>query len=137
MKSFFDTNVLVYLFDSGSPDKQMRAREILQRTAKDGNAVLSTQVLEEFFVTITRKLAVPVDEKTAEQAVRELSILPVVTTDLPMILGAVSRSRRMHISFWDSLIMEAALASGASILLSEDLQHGFTFDGVQIENPFV
>ena len=121
--AFFDTNVLVYLFDAGAPAKRERAQEILEQKAADGNAVLSTQVLQEFYVTITRKLAVPVDEETAEQAVRDLSVLPVVSPDPSMILGAIARSRRLRLSFWDSLILESAIASGAAILLSEDLQH--------------
>jgi len=135
--AFFDTNVLVYLFDAGSPAKQKRAQETLRQSTEDGNAVLSTQVLQEFYVTITRKLAVTVDEDTAEQAVRDLSVLPVVTPDASMILGAIARSKRNHISFWDSLIIESALVSGASILFSEDFQHGSSFEGLKIKNPFL
>lgn len=134
---FFDTNILVYLFDSGSPAKQKRAQETLERATQDGNAVISTQVLQELYVTITRKLATPVDEETAEQAVRDLSVLPVVAPDTSMILGAISRSTRTHISFWDSLIIEAALVSGANRLLSEDFQHGYSVNGMKIENPFL
>jgi len=135
--AFFDTNVLVYLFDSGTPAKQERARELLRQKAGDGDAVMSTQVLQEFYVTITRKLATPVDEETAEQAVRDLSTLPIVIPDSSMILGAIARSRRMHLSFWDSLILESAMVSGAALLLSEDLQHGSTVNGIRILNPFV
>jgi predicted nucleic acid-binding protein len=134
---FFDTNVLVYLFDAGSPVKQKRAREILQGAVADGTAVLSSQVLQEFYVTVTRKLAPSVEEDTAEQAVRDLGTLPVVTPDTSMILQAIARSKRKRMSFWDSLIIETALASGASILLSEDLQHDAVYDGVTIRNPFL
>ena len=135
--AFFDTNVLVYLFDAGNPAKRKRAREILDRTSKHGNAAISSQVLQEFYVTITRKLAVPVEEETAERAVRDLSVLPVVIPDTSMILDAIARSRQKRMSFWDSLIVEAALASGASLLYSEDLQHGYATGGVKIENPFL
>lgn len=134
--AFFDTNVLVYLFDSGSRTKQKRAREFLEREIKAGHAILSTQILQEFYVAVTRKLADPLDDETAERAVRDLAALPVVSVDTPMIFGAIARSRRERISFWDSLIIEAALASGATRLYSEDLQHGRAIDGLRIENPF-
>ena len=134
--SFFDTNVLVYLFDSGSLTKQKRARELLECEIKAGHAILSTQILQEFYVAVTRKLADPLDDETAERAVRDLAALPVVSVDTPMIFGAIARSRRERISFWDSLIIEAALAGGATRLYSEDLQHGRAIDGLRIENPF-
>ena len=134
--AFFDTNVLVYLFDSGSRTKQKRARELLECEIKAGHAILSTQILQEFYVAVTRKLADPLDDETAERAVRDLAALPVVSVDTPMIFGAIARSRRERISFWDSLIIEAALAGGATRLYSEDLQHGRAIDGLRIENPF-
>jgi predicted nucleic acid-binding protein len=135
--AFFDTNILVCMFDAGAPSKQQKARELFQQKAGDGDAILSTQVLQEFYVAITRKLFVPVTEEIAEQAVRDLSVLPVVVADPSMILGAISRSRRRKLSFWDSLIIESAVVSGASLLLSEDLQHGFTANGLRIVNPFL
>ncbi len=75
---FLDTNVLVYLFDTDSPAKQNRAREVLNKEARGSRALLSTQVLQEFYVTVTRKLATPLDGKSAEQAVRDLALLPTI-----------------------------------------------------------
>ncbi|MHB8744369.1 MAG: PIN domain-containing protein [Sulfuricaulis sp.] len=133
---FLDSNVLVYLVDSSVPAKQQRAREILDKWARAGHALISTQVLQEFYVVVTRKLAKPLDEKTAEQAVRDFTALGVVEIVTPMILAAVSRSRRARLSLWDALIVEAAIAGGATRLYSEDFQHGRTFEGLRVENPF-
>jgi predicted nucleic acid-binding protein len=133
---FLDTNVLVYLFDNASPTKQQRARGILEETTRAGTVLLSTQVLQEFYVAVTRKLSKPLDEKTAEQAVRDLSLLPIVRIDSALVLTAISRSRSERLSFWDALIVEAALAGGAKRLYSEDLQDGRSISGLRIENPF-
>ncbi len=138
VRSFFDTNVLVYLFDSSSPEKQTVARELFAEEVRSGRAGLSTQVLQEFFVVVTRKLEVPLDLDTAERAVRDLAELPIVQVDRAMILSAVSRCRERSFSFWDALIVEAALSWGAQILYSEDFQHGFRVDGrLEIRNPFL
>lgn len=134
---FLDTNIFVYLFDSGSPSKQKLARDFVGENARAGRVLLSTQVLQEFYVAVTRKLAKPLDEATAERAVHDLAALPSVRVDTPMVLAAVARSRRERFSFWDALIIEAAIAGGARRLYSEDLQHGRTIEGVLIENPFL
>ena len=136
MRCFFDTNILVYMFDQDSPDKKECACRLFETEVSSGRAVVSTQVLQEFYVTVTRKLSVPLDPKTAEEVVRNLSLLRVIQIDVERILGAMARGRRMKISFWDSLIIEAALSAGANRLLTEDLNHGQVIDGLKIENPF-
>lgn len=133
---FLDTNVLVYLFDADAPSKQKRAREILDKQVRGGQALLSTQVLQEFYVTVTRKLASPLDEKAAEQAVQDLASLPMVQLDSALILAAIARSREDRFSFWDALIIQAALSGGAQRLYSEDMQDGRMIEGLRIENPF-
>ncbi len=137
MRVFFDTNVLVYLFDDDAPEKQALARTVLQREVEDGRAVLSTQVLQEFFVATTRKLADPLSSKDGERAVRDLAELPVIQVTTRLVLDAVRRTRKTGFSFWDALIIETALASGADRLLTEDLQHGQRIDGLLVENPFI
>jgi len=137
MRVFFDTNILVYLFDADAAEKKKRACFLFESEASAGRAVLSTQVLQEFYVVVTRKLAVPLDPKAAEDIVRNLSVLPIVPIDTDRILSAIGRSRRMQFSFWDALIIEAALAAGAKRLLSEDLHHGEVIDSLKIENPFI
>jgi len=135
-RTFFDTNVLVYLFDADAPRKQTRAREILARSLEQEEAVVSTQVLQEFFVTVTRKLERPLTAAAAEAALQRLMALPVVQIDPEMILAAAVCSRRDRISFWDALILTTASAAGCERVLSEDLQHGRSFGTVQVVNPF-
>ena len=135
MKAFFDTNILVYLFDAGVPAKQRRARELLESHTRAGETLLSTQVLQEFYVAVTRKLASTLEPGVAYEAVRELAVLPAVRVDIPLILSAIQLSQQRQISFWDALIVRAALEGGASILYSEDLQHGQSFDTLTVQNP--
>ena len=137
MRSFFDTNVLVYMFDMDAPEKKARAQSLLKEETAAGRAVLSTQVLQEFYVTVTRKLSVPLPSETAEEAVRNLAALPVVEVNADLILRAIKRARRASLSFWDALIVEAALSSGAGVLFTEDLQHGQGIEKLQIKNPFM
>jgi predicted nucleic acid-binding protein len=135
MKVFFDSNILVYLFEGGSPAKQARAREILERHTRAGETLLSTQVLQEFYVAVTRKLATPLPPDVALEALRELAIMPVVRVDTPLILSAAKFARDRQLSFWDALIVQAAIEGGATLLYSEDMQHGQQFGGVTIHNP--
>lgn len=137
MRVFFDTNILVYLFDADAADKKEQACARFETEATAGLVLLSTQVLQEFYVAVTRKLSVPLEAETAEAVVRNLSALPILGIDAERILTAIGRSRRMQLSFWDALIIETALAGGAARLLTEDLQHGQIIDGLQIENPFI
>ena len=135
-KVFLDTNVLVYLFDRDAPAKQKKAREILESEGGAGNIVISTQVLEEFYVSVTRKLGKPLSEQEAEGAARDFSRLDVVEIDLDMVLRSIATARSQRISLWDSLIIEAAQARGCRRLLTEDLQNGRKFGALQVENPF-
>ncbi len=136
MMSFVDSNVLVYLFDNDAPDKKATAQGILQTEGATGNVVLSTQVLQEFYVTVTRKLARPLKPEAALDAVNKFGALATVMIDVPLILAAIRRSQRDAMSFWDSLIIDTALKAGAQRLWSEDLQHGRLINGMRIENPF-
>lgn len=137
MRTFFDTNILVYLFDADAGEKKEAAADLFQKETSAGRALLSTQVLQEFYVVVTRKLQDPLEPHNAEGVVRDLACLPLVTINADSILSAIGRSRKMALSFWDALIIEAALVGGASRLITEDLQHGQVIDGLQIENPFL
>lgn len=136
MRRFFDTNVLVYLFDASAPRKKAHAQELLKQTVGEGLALLSTQVLQEFFVAVTRKLSTPLPHEQAERAVRDLAKLPTTQVDAEMIFKAIETMRRYRLSFWDSLIIQAALHGGATVLYTEDLQHGQVIETLLIENPF-
>lgn len=133
---FFDTNVLVYLFDSSTPRKKGIARQRFEQEGLAGNAVVSTQVLQEFYVIATRKLDPGLDPAKAYRAVQDLCELTVVHVDPGMVLAAIRRCQAAQLSFWDSLIVEAATQGQCQVLLSEDLQDGRVIDGVRIENPF-
>ncbi|MBI4861348.1 MAG: PIN domain-containing protein [Candidatus Riflebacteria bacterium] len=135
---FLDTNVLVYAFDEAEPAKKARAIEILGTWEKGATPAISTQVLQEFYVSVVRKLKVPLSEEDAEAAVLRLCRLPVVQVDPAVVLGAIRTSRRLRLSFWDALVVQAALEAGCKRLLTEDLQDGLLIDGVLlVENPFV
>lgn len=133
---FIDTNVAVYLFDKDSPEKQKKARNIFSEKKNRGNLVISTQVIQEFYVVVTKKLSNPLDPQTAYKAVQNLSVISVVQIDTEMILKAITTSQKDTISFWDSLIIQSAIVGGAKKLYSEDLQHGRKFDNLEIQNPF-
>ena len=137
MKVFFDTNILVYLFDAGAPAKQRRARELLGTHTRAGETLLSTQILQEFYVAVSRKLSTPLDFDAAYEALRELAVMPTVRIDIPLILSAVQLSRVRKLSFWDALVIRAAIEGGATTLYSEDLQHGQVIARqLRISNPF-
>jgi predicted nucleic acid-binding protein len=133
---FVDTNVLVYLFDTDDPSKQRRAQNLLGDEDLRTHIILSTQVLQEFYVSVTKKLATPLTPETALKAVQDLAAFPIVQIDTSLILLAIHRSRQAKLSFWDSLILEAALVAGATLLYSEDFQTSAVFGKLRIVNPF-
>ncbi|MCZ0941583.1 MAG: PIN domain-containing protein [Gammaproteobacteria bacterium] len=132
---FVDTNVLAYVFDDDSPRKQKVSGELLDEEAD--RIVLSTQVLSEFYVTVTRKLGRPLAIEQAIEALDALRELPVHTIGAEVVRSAVRRSARSQVSYWDALIIETALAADATVLLTEDLQHGQEFGRLRVTNPFL
>lgn len=133
---FADTNLLVYAFDRSEPEKQRIAQTFIAEKGGSGNLIVSTQVLQEFFVTVTRKIPKPLEMNQAYGVIESFSDFPVITVTPPLILRAIHRHRDEAFSFWDSLIVEAALESKADILLSEDMQDGRKIDSLTIQNPF-
>ncbi len=134
---FVDTNVLVYLFDSRVPARQRRAAELFEQLGTEEYLpVLSTQVLQEAFVALTRKLSV--EPKEALGALRQLeeSGIAVQTLGVPIVWAAAARVVRDKLSFWDALIVEAALEADCTRLYSEDLQSGRVFGRLTVVNPF-
>ncbi|MCJ7780817.1 MAG: PIN domain-containing protein [Acidimicrobiia bacterium] len=134
-RTFIDTNVFVYAFDTNEPVKQQIALRTLAETGD--RAVLSTQVLSEFYVVATRKLPDPLAPRIAAEIIGELSRLSVVDTDTVLVRSAIEISDRSQISFWDGLIVAAASASQCDRILTEDLAAGATLAGVHIVNPFL
>jgi len=134
-KTFVDTNVLVYAHDIDARVKHDVARSALRTLWADGTGVISPQVLQEFYVTVTRKIAMPLVRKTARAVIGTYSVWCVDVTAAE-ISAAFRIEDTAKIGFWDALIVASAVKAGARKLLSEDLNAGRTIAGVLIENPF-
>lgn len=134
-RSFFDSNVLVYTDDFDAPEKRAQAIALVERGAGEGWATISTQVLQEYFAVTTRKLGV--DPRIARDKVAVFARMPLMTNGAEDILKAIDLQRLQHVSFWDALIIHAALKARCSVLFTEDLQHGQRFQGLEIVNPFL
>ena len=134
-RSFFDTNVLAYTDDHDSPTKQSRALALFEEARRTGTGVVSTQVMQEYFVTVTRKLGIPVD--VARRKVELFARLGLVVIDLADVLAAIDLHRLHQIAFWDALVVRAAQRANCSVLYTEDMQHGRRIDGLSILNPFL
>ena len=135
-KVFVDTNVLVYAYDVSSPEKHAAALDIMKDLWNTGRGIVSTQVLQEFFVTVTKKVPLSLDVMDAKEIVKDLLKWKTIAVDGETILEAIDIHQRYRYSFWDSLIIASALEGGAATLLSEDLSHGEMIKGIQIVNPF-
>jgi len=133
-RSFFDTNVLIYADDKATPAKQRRALELLAAHRRAKTGVVSMQVLQEYFVTATRKLGV--DATIARRKVELLAEFDVAVPDIADVLAAIDLHRLHAYSFWDALVIRSAGQSGCRVLFSEDMQAGREIDGLQIVNPF-
>lgn len=134
--TFVDTNILVYAHDRSETRKQPLAQALLEDLWASRTGVLSTQVLQEFYVVATRKFNPPMSRRAAREIVALYATWPVIQVDLPLILMASELEERHKLSFWDALVVEAARRAGAARLVSEDLQAGRVIGGVRIENPF-
>ena len=133
-RSFFDTNVLVYADDKDASAKQRRSLELLAEHRRSRTGVVSLQVLQEYFVTITRKFHV--DAGVARRKVELLAEFDVIAPDVADVLAAIDLHRLHGLSLWDGLIIRAAKQAGCSVLLSENMQGGREIEGVRIVNPF-
>lgn len=135
MRSLFDTNLLVYADSADEPDRQSRAIDLVKEHRTAGTAVLSTQVLQEFVNVALRKLELP--PALIRERLAFYSRFEMVPASPELMAGALDMHVLHGLSFYDALILQAAIASGCQQLLSEDMQHGATFGGVRIVNPFL
>ena len=133
---FVDANVLIYRHDRDSPAKQARASVVLEALWRGRSGRVSVQVLHEFYVVATRKLAVPVSREVARREVRQLHAWAPVALDASVREAAWAVEDRFRLSWWDALIVAAAQVAGCHRLLTEDLQDGQDFDGLVVMNPF-
>jgi predicted nucleic acid-binding protein len=134
--SFVDTNVLVYSFDKSDSQKKRVAQRLMNELMDEDRLRLSTQVLQELFVTLTRKATQRCSNEEALAVLEDLSAWPLMVVDYAAIRAAVGLAGQARISFWDALIVVAAARAGATVLYTEDLNDGQEILGVQISNPF-
>ena len=132
-KTFIDTNILVYGIDVGDPKKHKRAQSILRTLAEEGSGVISTQVMEEFYVVATRKLGV--DPLKAKGMLHTFENLEIVTITPSHVKDAIDCSILNKISFWDAVIVVAAESAKCEKIWTEDLNSGQIINGVRIEHP--
>jgi predicted nucleic acid-binding protein len=131
---FVDTNVFVYADDGADPGKRDRARELIRRVTLERSARISMQVLQEYFAAATRKLGL--EPQAARRRVEVYSRLDLVRVEPGDLLAAIDLTRLHGFSVWDALILRAALVSGCRRLYTEDLQHGFRIESLEVSNPF-
>ena len=135
-KVFMDTNIIVYAYDRDAGKKYHIASTLVKDLWHSGLGVLSTQVLQEFFVTVTNKISSPLDIAKARGIVKNLSKWNIVINDVNTILAAIEIHDEHKYSFWDSMIIASAVKGGATMLLSEDLSDNQEIEGLTISNPF-
>lgn len=135
-RRFVDTNVLVYAHDTSAGRKHERARALLEQLWDTGDGCLSVQILQEFFVNVTRKIPAPLDAAAAKEIVADLSHWRVHVPAADDVLGAIGLHQRTGISFWDAMMVRSAVEIGCGVIYSEDLSHSQLYDGARVENPF-
>ena len=133
-RAFFDTNILLYMEGVQDEAKKSRAQQVFRERIEDGEVVISTQVVQEFYVRARKVLRSPQQE--LEERVESLLELPMVRIGPPHIRDAMRIEQQFQISFWDALIVAAAQAAEADVLFTEDLNHGQRYGSVQVRNPF-
>ena len=133
---FVDTNVIVYRFDTTDPRKQLRAADWFTLLWNRRSGRVSFQVLQETYAVLTRKLKPTMAAADAQRIVRGLAAWQPVMLELRILERAWLLQERHLLSWWDALIVAAAQACGCNILLTEDMQHGYVFDGVRVVDPF-
>jgi predicted nucleic acid-binding protein len=136
VSSFVDTNILIYAEDRDAKDKHSIARELVVELWDSGEGVVSVQVLQEFYVNVTRKLKKPLAPAKAKQIIEEYLTWTVIDNTGPMLLDAIDLQRKARLSFWDALIVQAAILARCDCLYSEDLNAGQRFGSVVVINPF-
>jgi predicted nucleic acid-binding protein len=134
--SFLDTNVLVYAFDKGTSPKKRIAQRLMNELMKEDRLRVSTQVLQELFITLTRKVSQPCSSAEALALLEDLTAWPLMLVDYAAIRAAIRLADEAKLSFWDALIVVAAARTGAAVLYTEEMNDGQEVLGVRISNPF-
>jgi len=135
-KIFLDTNILVYAHDLDAGMKHKVAIKIVKDMWEDRNGVLSTQILQEFYINVTRKIGSPISRFEAREIMRSYACWEIKETTSMSIIRASEIEEKYRISFWDALVVVAAYESKVDKILTEDLNSGQIIEGILIENPF-
>ena len=135
-RTFVDTNVLVYAHDTKAGPRHEAAQVLVQRLWAERNGVVSVQVLQELHVTVTAKAKLALAPAKARELIRTYAAWLFGPTELQHVVRASELQETEGLSFWDALIITTAAASGATVIASEDLNHGQVIAGVRVEDPF-
>lgn len=136
-RTFVDTNILVYAHDADAGEKHAAAARSVAELWDSRSGIISIQVLQELYVTLTRKAATPVTRNIARRLVRNYLTWELVLNDGAVLLHASEIEENYRLSFWDGLIVAAAYSKNAAVILTEDLNHGQSIEGIRIQNPFL
>jgi len=136
-KIFVDTNILVYAHDLSAGDRHAKASAVIEKLWEARAGVISTQVLQEFYVTVTRKVKNTLKPVEAREVIRNYLAWPVQINDSETTIRASEIEEKNSLSFCDALIVAAALRLQAKKIISEDLNHGQIIEGILIENPLL
>lgn len=134
---FVDTNILIYAHDRSAGEKHDQASALIQDLWASGYGCLSVQVLQEFYVNVTRKVARPLPAEAAAQIVADLAVWTVHRPGVDDLLYAIRLQSRFQLSFWDAMIIASALQLGCLILYSEDLNPGQPYEQLRVVNPLI
>lgn len=135
-REFIDANILIYAHDVSAGVKHTTAKELVQHIWETGNGCLSIQVLQEFYVIITKKVAHPISPDVAAEMIGDLRFWRINSPTIEDVLGAIDLQKRFRLSFWDAMIIQAATSMDCRILWSEDLANDQQYGAVRVKNPF-
>ena len=136
-KVFVDTNIFVYAHDLDSGEKHKIANRLILELWESRSAFISTQVIQELYVTLTKKIPHPLEGPTVRRMISSYLSWEVVINDPKIILQAGEIEESYKISFWDALIVSSAFSGNAEAILTEDLNHGQRIEGILVRNPFI
>lgn len=133
---FVDANIIVYAHDQSAGDKREIAQQLIRSLWGTRSGCLSVQVMQEFYVTVTQKVPIPMEASAAARVIEDLSFWRVHAPRAKDVLEAIALQQRYRISFWDAMIIQSAIQSGCQVIWSEDLQTDMLYEGIRLVNPF-
>jgi predicted nucleic acid-binding protein len=136
-REFVDSNILVYAFDSSAGARHAAASRLVERLWQSGTGCLSIQVMQEVFVTVTRKVAVPLSLDEAAERIRDFAYWRIFSPTADDVLAAIELQKKAQLNFWDAMVVQAAAESACDVLWTEDLTDGQVIRGVRLRDPFL